>query len=119
MLRTEKLDVVLIIAKLNLYFLDTRSFKMTTTLPQRKYNTLLLSGIRWETYQSLVRDLAEDPSQRLTYDCGILEIMTPLSEHKISKKLLDRLVEATTEKLGQEIIALVLLHGVEKIYRKE
>ncbi|ODV36843.1 hypothetical protein BFG60_3690 [Microcystis aeruginosa NIES-98] len=33
-------------------------------------------------------DLAENPSQRLTYDRGTLEIVTPLPEHEINIPLL-------------------------------
>ena len=38
-------------------------------------NTTLLIDIRWETYQSLLLDLAENPSKKLTYDQGALEII--------------------------------------------
>ncbi|MCL2934538.1 MAG: Uma2 family endonuclease [Trichodesmium sp. MAG_R03] len=69
-------------------------------------NTTLLMGIRWETYQSLLLDLAENPSQKLTYDQGELEIMTPLPEHEINKGFLGRLVQTTTEVLGLEISSL-------------
>jgi len=69
-------------------------------------NRTLLSGIRWQTYQELLLDLAENSSKRLTYDQGLLEIMTPLPEHETSKRLLGRLVESTTEELGLEIYSL-------------
>ncbi|WP_293137717.1 hypothetical protein [Okeania sp. SIO3I5] len=35
-------------------------------------NPSLLIGIRWETYQALLLDLAENPSKKLTYDQGSL-----------------------------------------------
>jgi Uma2 family endonuclease len=79
---------------------------ITTSPPLQKENCIVLSGIRWETYQDLVLDLAETPSKRLTYDQGILEIMTPLPEHEASKRLLGRLVESATEELGLEICSL-------------
>ncbi|MDJ0600169.1 MAG: Uma2 family endonuclease [Crocosphaera sp.] len=66
-------------------------------------NITILTGIRWETYQALVLDLAETPSKKLTYDQGILEIMTPLPEHEVNKRLLGRIVETTTDVLGLEI----------------
>ena len=69
-------------------------------------NTTLLMGIRWETYQALLLDLAENPSKKLTYDQGTLEIMTPLPEHEINKGFLGRLVQTTTELLGLEISIL-------------
>lgn len=76
------------------------------TTPILVPNSTLLPNIRWNTYQSLLADLAETPSQRLTYDRGKLEIMTPLPEHETHKRLLGRLVEATTEVLGIEIYSL-------------
>jgi len=80
---------------------------MITSTPARiADNRTLLTGIRWQTYQELLLDLAENPSKRLTYDQGLLEIMTPLPEHEASKRLLGRLVESTTEELGLEIYSL-------------
>ena len=80
---------------------------MITSTPARiADNRTLLTGIRWQTYEELLLDLAENPSKRLTYDQGLLEIMTPLPEHEASKRLLGRLVESTTEELGLEIYSL-------------
>ena len=42
----------------------------------------------------------------MTYDHQWLEIMTPLPEHEANKRLLGRIVEATTEELGLEIYSL-------------
>ena len=78
---------------------------MTKTLLKPE-NTTLLMGIRWETYQALLLDLAENPSKKLTYNQGALEIMTPLPEHEINKGFLGRLVQTTTELLGLEISIL-------------
>lgn len=78
---------------------------MTKTLLKPENLTLLI-GIRWETYQALLLDLAENPGKKLTYDQGTLEIMTPLPEHEINKGFLGRLVQTTTEVLGLEISSL-------------
>jgi Uma2 family endonuclease len=75
---------------------------MTTTQSE----LIVLTGVRWLTYKALALDLAEKPNKKLAYDQGILEIMTPLPEHEISKKLLGRVVELTTEILGLEILSL-------------
>ena len=66
----------------------------------------ILRGIRWETYQALALDLSENASQKLAYDQGILEIMTPLPEHEVNKRFLGRIVETTTEVLGLEVCSL-------------
>ncbi|WP_240038857.1 Uma2 family endonuclease [Okeania hirsuta] len=78
---------------------------MTKTLLKPE-NSTLLTGIKWETYQALLLDLAENPGKKLTYDQGTLEIMTPLPEHEINKGFLGRLVQTTTEVLGLEISSL-------------
>lgn len=69
-------------------------------------NITRLEGVRWETYQALLWDLAESSHQKLNFNQGILEIMTPLPEHEINKSFLGRLVEATTEILGLEVVTL-------------
>jgi Uma2 family endonuclease len=79
---------------------------MTTRTLLEPENRTLLTGVRWETYRSLLFDLAENPSKRLTYDRGTLEIMTPLPEHEINKGFLGRLVQTTTEVLGLEVLSL-------------
>lgn len=86
---------------------------MTATLiqpPQEKHSPLadhvLLKNISWQTYQLLLQDLAQQPGIRLTYDRGLLEIMTPLDPHEGNKKLLGRLVETLTEELNIEVRSL-------------
>jgi len=49
-------------------------------------NITILSGIQWDTYQNLVRDLESQPGMRLTYDDGILEILRLLPPHERYKK---------------------------------
>lgn len=79
---------------------------MTVSPTLKPANRTILSNIRWQTYQALVLDLAHTAGKRLTYDRGQLEIMTPLPEHEVSKRLLGRIVETTTEVLGIEIYSL-------------
>ncbi|MEM6501329.1 MAG: Uma2 family endonuclease [Cyanobacteria bacterium P01_C01_bin.89] len=79
---------------------------MVTTPILTQQEKVLLQGVSWSTYQGLVCDLAEKPGKRLTYDHQWLEIMTPLPEHEANKRLLGRIVEATTEELGLEIYSL-------------
>jgi len=75
-----------------------------TLIPAETYT--VLQGVRWETYQALLQDVAATSRQRLSYDQGTLEIMTPLPEHEVNKRLLGRMVETTTEVLGLEIYSL-------------
>jgi Uma2 family endonuclease len=69
-------------------------------------SSVLLQGISWDTYQSLVEALESQPSKRLTYDNGLLEIFMPLPLHEKNKKYLARLVEIITMTLGIEICSL-------------
>jgi Uma2 family endonuclease len=64
---------------------------------------LLLKNVNWLTYTRLLRTFADRPSLRLTYDRGILEIMTPLFEHESFGQLLGRFIVVLTEELGLPI----------------
>ena len=63
---------------------------------------LVLDGIRWSTYEALLCDL-ERSHVRLTYNRGMLELMSPGQPHEHSKRLLGRMVEALTEELVIDI----------------
>jgi Uma2 family endonuclease len=78
---------------------------MTATLTP-PLSGIVLKGIHWNTYQALVRDLESQPSRRLTYDNGSLEIWMPLPPHESYKRWLGRLVEIVTEELDIEIRSL-------------
>lgn len=96
---------------------------LTVNHPYRPqhHSGVLLQGIKWQTYQSLVRELESQPAKRLTYDNGTLEIFMPLPPHETYKRLLGRLVEIVTEEMNLEIRSLSastwsrrdLLKGVE------
>lgn len=64
-----------------------------------------LSGISWQTYQTLQRELS-DRRLRLTYNRGILEIMGRSPEHEIYRKLVGRFVETLAEELKISIYPL-------------
>ena len=65
----------------------------------RDQQYVLLHGVRWSTYEALLKDLG-DRHVRLTYDNGSLEIMTLSPRHEWSKKLIGRMLEAMTEELN-------------------
>jgi Uma2 family endonuclease len=67
---------------------------------------VLLRGISWDTYQALVRDLESQPSKRLTYDNGLLEIFMPLAPHERYKRWIGRFIETITESFDIEIRGL-------------
>lgn len=60
-----------------------------------------LHGIRWRTYEALLRDLeAAGSNVQLTYDRGSLEFMSPGFRHERSHTLIGRMIEAMTEELN-------------------
>lgn len=63
----------------------------------------VLQNITWETFEALLRDTGEDRGSRFAYDCGVLEIMTPLFEHENPKSNFGNFIIALAEELGIEI----------------
>ena len=63
----------------------------------------VLHNVSWETFEALLRDTGEDRGSRFAYDCGTLEIMTPLFEHENPKIQFDRLIFSLAEELDIEI----------------
>ncbi|MEH2352420.1 Uma2 family endonuclease [Nostoc sp.] len=63
----------------------------------------VLQNISWETFEALLRDTGENRGSRFAYDCGVLEIMTPLFEHENPKIQFDRLIFALAVELKIKI----------------
>jgi Uma2 family endonuclease len=63
----------------------------------RRGRSVVLYGIDWPTYRRIGRALRDRPALRLTYDRGVLEIMTTSPQHERFKALLRRLIETWTE----------------------
>src|SRR3989304_8025833 len=66
---------------------------------QQSEQRVLLSGISWSTFESLVAE-SQNHGTRFTYDRGYLEMMSPAGEHERLKRLIGRMIEAATEELG-------------------
>ncbi|MDZ8085965.1 MAG: Uma2 family endonuclease [Nostoc sp. DedQUE12b] len=64
---------------------------------------IVLQNISWETFEALLKDTGEDRGSRFAYDCGVLEIMTPLFEHENPKIQFDRLIFALAVELKIKI----------------
>ena len=65
----------------------------------------VLHNISWETFEALLKDTGEDRGSRFAYDCGVLEIMTPLFEHENPKSNFGNFIVALAEELDIEIIS--------------
>ncbi|MEA5503672.1 Uma2 family endonuclease [Halotia wernerae UHCC 0503] len=71
---------------------------MTAKLLTPPDEIIHLSGISWQTYETLLVELS-DRRLRMTYNRGNLEIMTPSPEHERFKKVAGRFVETIAEEL--------------------
>lgn len=74
----------------------TRELNVGSAPEAFDFDHVVLRNISWETYESLLHDLAEQ-HYRLTYDGGILEIMPPSRLHERAGQLLGRLIHTYTE----------------------
>jgi len=66
---------------------------------QQSEQRVLLSGITWATYESLLAD-TRNHGTRFTYDRGYLEMMSPSREHERLKRFIGRMIETATEEWG-------------------
>ena len=75
---------------------------MIATLIPAEQRTVL-QNISWETFETLLAETGEHRGSRFAYDCGILEITSPLIEHESYKSIFGNLVVVLAEELGIEI----------------
>ncbi|WP_036479546.1 Uma2 family endonuclease [Myxosarcina sp. GI1] len=68
--------------------------------------TVLLEDISWQEFEAILADLKEHRASRIAYDCGSLEIMTPLPEHENNKELIGDLIKVLLEELDIEFCPL-------------
>ena len=66
---------------------------------------VLLSGVTWTQYESLLETLGDYAGLRLLYFEGQLEIFMPSSEHEMLKKVIARLLERYAEERD------IVIHG--------
>src|SRR5438876_12359159 len=64
---------------------------------------VVLQNVSWETYEHLLADHLDASAPRFTFDRGVLEIMSPFSEHEEYKEALSLLVELLADGLGMDI----------------
>ncbi|MDZ8106145.1 MAG: Uma2 family endonuclease [Nostoc sp. DedQUE12a] len=67
---------------------------------------LLIKDISWPEYKNILVELGENRSSRISYSQGVLEIMAPLPEHEVGKKIIGNLVEILLEELDIEFWSL-------------
>ncbi len=87
---------------------------MTATSLALPIEIIHLSGISWQTYETLRSEL-RNRRLRLTYNHGTLEIMAPSPEHELSKEVLGRFIETLAEETDLPIYPL----GSTTLQRRE
>jgi len=60
-------------------------------------------GVSWDTYLQLLEDLDDDRSVRLTFNLGVLEIMSPKRLHEQITRLVDMVVTLLAFELGLNV----------------
>jgi Uma2 family endonuclease len=65
--------------------------------------TLVIPQVTWDDYERLLEELAERPHLRVSYDCGRLEIVSPLSEHENYARFIDEIVVALSDAFKLEV----------------
>lgn len=63
----------------------------------------LLTNISWQTFKKILTEMGSQRQNRIAYDSGIVEIMTPLMPHENSNRLIEVFVGVMCEELGLEI----------------
>jgi Uma2 family endonuclease len=67
---------------------------------------LILRGVSWVTYQSLMAEVGDGRAWRIAYAAGVLELRMPLEEHEEPKRLLEDFITALVDELGIECRSL-------------
>ena len=66
---------------------------------------MVLDNVAWETYVALA-DQRSGSVPRMTYDNGVLEMMSPKREHESIGRIIGRIVETYSELMDIEIISV-------------
>ncbi|MCG9892960.1 MAG: Uma2 family endonuclease [Thermosynechococcaceae cyanobacterium MS004] len=81
------------------------TLSLDSSSPSLEEQRVLLSGVTWPQYESLLNTLGDYPGLRLFYGEGTLEIFMPSPEHEMLKKVIARLLERYAEEMD------ITLHG--------
>lgn len=67
---------------------------------------VVLYDVSWHFFEYLLSELGETRAARLTYERGILEIMTPLMPHERNNRLIEKLIDILAEQLNLNILSV-------------
>lgn len=65
--------------------------------------TLVIQQSAWEDYERLLEDLRDRPHLRVSYDRGLLQIMSPLPEHEEYARFIDAVVRTLADLLDVSV----------------
>jgi Uma2 family endonuclease len=74
--------------------------RATLALPEQR---TVLQNVSWDTYERLLCDHLDASTPHFNFHRGMLEIITPSSEHEEYKQALTLLVETVADALGMDI----------------
>ena len=72
------------------------------TIERPAGQTVILHGVSWQTYESLLADHKDRNAPRFAYDRGELEILSPSPEHEKLNRRIAQLALAVSEEFGIE-----------------
>jgi len=78
---------------------------MSTLLKEESETRIVLENVSWEVFVALA-DERRGSVPRMTYDEGVLEMMSPKRKHENISCLLGRMIEAYSEIKGIEILSV-------------
>lgn len=67
---------------------------------------VVLRNLSWETYERLLSELGDGSSPRFTFDRGVLEIMSPSTEHERYNLRIADLVGVLADEINLEVEGL-------------
>ena len=65
--------------------------------------TLLLHNIAWEDYEKLLEEMERKPAHRVSYNDGVLKIMSPRADHEFPKECILKLITVYADELDIDI----------------
>lgn len=73
----------------------------TRTIAEQR---VVFQNVSWQTFKALLTEIGENRNSHLTYDLGLLEIITPLMPHERSNRLIERFIYVLIEEMGLNLV---------------
>lgn len=73
------------------------------TIPEKR---IVFYNLNWQKYQTILEALGENPTARIIYDRGVLEITMPLEEHEFAREIIGLFIRILVFEIGLKIKTL-------------